>query len=246
MAVRRAAQMHDLLRTLQEQPGGIRLDEDHMAVLLKAMLVHGCSWDQPMAIMEPILAPLPNRPPLREYAARFLGYGVCRPERVLDCSEQRATLIGCGNLLDGQAHIYLVPLPPSLSGRLTWRRLTVTLSWLTPVDPLDRQYRRAALWFAPPEEELFVNRRQVDWQMVQRGTVQHEILEGEQATAFVDGQTLSIQVNCRAQIDALEEEIPYGLAVSLEVAEGIEIPIYDEIRARLRIGIPIEAGNPNA
>jgi len=75
----------------------------------------------------------------------------------------------------------------------------------------------------------------------QRGTVQHEILDGEQATAFVDGQALSIQVNCRAQTGTLEEEIPYGLAVSLEVTEGIEIPIYDEIRERLRVGIPIEA-----
>jgi hypothetical protein len=246
MAVRRAAQMHDLLRALREQPGGNSLDDDHIAVLLKAMLVHGCSWDEPMAIMEPILTALQNRPPVREYAARFLGYGVCRPERVLDSSGQRATLIGCGSLLDGEAHIYRVPLPPSLSGRLVWRRLTITLSWLTPVSPLDRHYRRAALWFAPPEDELLVNRRQVDWQMAQRGTLQHEILDGEQATAFVDGQTLAIQVNCRAQIAGLEEEIPYGLAVSLEVAEGIEIPIYDEIRARLRIGIPIQAGNPNA
>jgi hypothetical protein len=166
-------------------------------------------------------------------------------QRLLNCTEQRATLIGCGDLADGQTHVYTVPLPPSLSAQLVCRRLTGTLAWLTPVHPSHRAYRRAALWFSPPEEELLVRRRQIDWQMAQRGTVQHEILEGEQATAFVDGRSLALQVNCRALTGPLGEEIPYAVAVSLEVAEGVAIPVCEEIRARVRVGIPIEARNPN-
>jgi len=81
--------------------------------------------------------------------------------------------------------------------------------------------------------------------MTQRGTVQHEVLEGEQATAFLDGQTMSVQVNCRAQSGHLDELIPYALAVTLEVAEGTAIPIYEEIRARLRVGVQVQPGNPN-
>jgi hypothetical protein len=104
---------------------------------------------------------------------------------------------------------------------------------LTPVNPLDRFYRRASLWFAPPEDELMIRRSQVDWQMAQRGTV------------FVRNQALSIQVNCRAQAGDLGENVPYALAVSLEVAEGTGIPIYDEIRARLAVGVRIGASGPN-
>jgi hypothetical protein len=209
------------------------------------MLVHGSSWDGPMGVMEPIFQTLRNRPPFREYAPRFLGYGLCRYERVFSCSQERATLLGCGELADGESHVYRIPLPPSLSGNLTWRRLTITLSWFTPIDSLDRFYRRAALWFVPPHQQLLVHRCQVESKMTQRGTVQHEVLEGDQATAFVDGQTLIVQVNCRAQTPQLDEHVPYGLAVTLEVAEGTAIPIYEEIRARLRIGVQVQAGNPN-
>lgn len=244
IGARTGARIYESLRILREQPGGGILDDNHVAVLTKTMMVHGCCWDEPMIVLEPILSALPNRPPVREYAARFLGYGACRAERLLSCSQERATLIGCGDLGDGQAHIYRVPLPPSLSARLVWRRLSITLAWLTPVNPADRYYRRAALWFAPPEDELLVHRSQIDWQMAQRGTVQHEILEGDQATAFVDGSALSIHVNCRAQSGVLGVEIPYALAVTLEVADGIGIPIYEEIQARVMIGIPVQAGNP--
>ncbi len=243
MGARKTAEMYEVLRVLREDGGSPILTEQHTAVLLKTMLVHGCSWDLPLAIIEPVLQGLRGRPPLREYAPRFLGYGPSDPERLIDCSEQRATLLGCGTLSDGQAHIYKVPLPPSLSGQVVWRRLTVTMSWLTPINPFDRHYRRAALWFAPPQEELLIRRRQVDSQMAQRGTVQHEILEGDQATAFVDRTTISIQVNCRAQSGKLAEDIPYGLAVSLEVAEGTLIPIYEEIRARIRVQVPIQGRN---
>lgn len=244
IATRKAAQLYELLRTLQAQPNGRALSERFTAVTLKALLVHGCSWDGAIAVIAPVLEALPGRPPLRQCAARFLGYGVSQTDRVFSCTEERATLIGCGELLDGEAHIYRVPIPPSLSGQLVWRRLTLTLAWLTPVNPLDRFYRRASLWFAPPEEELMIRRSQVDWQMAQRGTVQHEILEGDQATVFVRNQALSIQVNCRAQTGRLEEIVPYALAVSLEVAEGTGIPIYNEIRARLAVGVRIGAAGP--
>src|SRR5882762_66531 len=245
LAARRAAQLYEVLRTLREGPGGAALEERHTSVLLKTMLVHGSSWDGPAGVMEPVFQTLHNRPPFREYAPRFLGYGLCRYERMFSCPQERATLLGCGELRDGESHVYRIPLPPSLSGNLTWRRLTITLSWFTPIDSLDRFYRRAALWFVPPQEQLLVHRCQVESKMTQRGTVQHEVLEGEQATAFLDGQTMSVQVNCRAQSGHLDELIPYALAVTLEVAEGTAIPIYEEIRARLRVGVQVQPGNPN-
>ena len=71
-------------------------------------------------------------------------------------------------------------------------------------------------------------------------TGQHEILEGTQARAFVDGDDLSVTVNCRAEAGALADEVPYALAVTLEVAEEIGITIYDEIRTRVHARVRIE------
>ena len=48
-----------------------------------------------------------------------------------------------------------------------------------------------------------------------------------------DGDTLEIKVNCRKDASKIENPIPYGLVVSLEVAEGVDIQIYNEIRSRI-------------
>jgi hypothetical protein len=118
------------------------------------------------------------------------------------------------------------------------------LCWFTPINVRHRKYRRAQLWFQPPspavDNVLAVARQQADWRSVQRGTTQHEILEGEDAAAFVDGDALEIPVYCRADAGDLSEEIPYALAVSLEVAPAVGLPIYDEIRARVRPRVPVK------
>jgi len=38
----------------------------------------------------------------------------------------------------------------------------------------------------------------------------------------------------------LAEPVPYALAVSLEVAPSLSLPIYEEIRAKLRTVIEVE------
>ena len=79
--------------------------------------------------------------------------------------------------------------------------------------------------------------------ITQRGTVQHEVYDSENyILPFTDGETLSIKVNCREDAGKIQEPIKYGLAVSLEVAEGIEIPIYNEIRTRVAPQISIRPG----
>jgi hypothetical protein len=67
---------------------------------------------------------------------------------------------------------------------------------------------------------------------VRRGTVQHEVLEGEGAAAFVSGDSIRIQVNCRSLAGTMADRVPYGLAVTLEAAAAL--PIYDEISIRLQ------------
>ena len=51
---------------------------------------------------------------------------------------------------------------------------------------------------------------------------------------------IAIKVNCRADAGDILAPIRYGLAVTLEVAEVIDIPIYQEVRERLTIRIPVQ------
>ena len=84
------------------------------------------------------------------------------------------------------------------------------------------------------EHLLEVYRREVDWQSAKRGTVQHEIFEGKMASVFTEDSEAFIQINCRADAGKLSDEVPYALAVTLEVAPEIGLPIYEEIITRVR------------
>ena len=52
-------------------------------------------------------------------------------------------------------------------------------------------------------------RSDCDWNAVQRGTLQHEILEGNKATPYVDGATMMVRVCCKA--DAGERPGQFGM-----------------------------------
>ena len=230
--------------------------------LLKAMLVHGSSWGD---IADHIKGQIQNSDigrkindrahalysraadraneinrQYKSLIARWVGYGLPEIARVLDCTGQRATLLGYGELSDGGAHLFQLPLPPSLSARQERRRLTVTLSWLSPISPTTQKYRIASLWFETFNNSLAPSRQNADWQTVKRGTVQHEVFEGESADPFTDGDAIKIKVNCRADAGKIQSPIPYGLVVSLEVAEGLNIPIYNEIKTRIVTKIQIQ------
>lgn len=208
--------------------------------LLKAMLVHGCSWDDIASRLLSILHTHENGRNSNALVQRWIGYGLPIVNRVLNCSEQRATILGFGELTDGQAHVFSLPLPPSLESRPEWRRLTITLAWLSPISPSTQKYRNAHLWFELLDNPLTMVRNGADWQAVRRGTLQHEIFEGESADPFLDGQHIKIKVNCRKDAGKIQTPIAYGLAVSLEVAEGASIAIYEEIKSRVVPAIPVQ------
>ena len=148
--------------------------------------------------------------------------------------------MGFGNLSNGEAHVFSLPLPPSLGSRSEWRRLTVTLAWLSPVLPATQKYRVASLWFEIRGSRLVPNRTNADWQAVRRGTVQHEIFEGQSAEPLEDGEVLEIKVNCREDAGKIHKPISYGVVVSLEIAEGIDIDVYNEVRTRIKPKIQIQ------
>jgi hypothetical protein len=216
----------------------------HDAVLTKALLAHGSSWGEWSSLF------LAKRPDLtdwmaqKDFVTRWLGYGLADVDRALWCAAERATLIGSGEVGADQALVFSAPLPPSLAGKTVWRRLTITLAWFSPINPAHRAYRRAKLWLTPPQTELNVKRiNSVHDRAAQRGTLQHEILEGDDAVAFVDGDRFECKVNCAADAGDLVVNVPFALCVTLEVAAEAGIPIYEEIRTRISPAIQIQ---PNA
>jgi hypothetical protein len=233
LASRVASELYDVLEELRDEPGGELVDLLPRAVWLKALLVHSASWGDAGRVLDEILRTAQNSRQFKEYVTRLLGYGAIDPERVRECAQHRVTALGGGQLQGEQAHVHRFPLPPGLSGRRGWRRLTITLAWLTPINTAHQSWRRADLWFTPPTNPLQIKRQQAEWRAVQRGTVQHELLEGEQAAAFVDGNNLEIRVSCRPDAGALEDAVPYALATTLEVAEDIGVDIYNEVRVRV-------------
>jgi hypothetical protein len=218
--------------------------------ILKSMLVHGCRWNDVGGKLEELLRTDDNGRQIRTWISRWIGYGVPDLDKTLGCNEQRATLMGFGRLSDGEAHVYNLPLPPSLNARRIWRKFTVTLAWLSPVASTTQRYREAQLWFdfedGKKSREKLSGKLRVtgidsDSDATRRGTVQHEVFEGESAVAISDGDALQIKVNCRKDARKIETPIAYGLVVSLEVAEGIDLPIYDEIRTRIATTVEIRA-----
>ena len=80
---------------------------------------------------------------------------------------------------------------------------------------------------------------------VNRGTLSHGIFEGESAVAFLDGGMLKLRVACRAQAGALDDRVPFAVAISIETGVGSGIAIYDEVRDAVQPAVRATAGAAN-
>jgi hypothetical protein len=218
------------------------IPDDFVAVVLKALLAHGARWDRRTVEMLTTALQLERGmhwQHKRDALSRLLGYGRPDVERVLSCTEQRATLVGWGLLAEGEVDRFRVPLPSGLQGVTGFRAVSVTVGWLTPVDPFHQMYRMAKLEAGPgsdPHFSLGIDsaKCQPAPATCERGTLFHRRWEGTDAVAFVDDGELLIDVGCKALTGKLDAAIPYGIAVSIEVGEDVTIAIYGEIRTRLR------------
>jgi hypothetical protein len=242
LGTRAAAQAHAVLEQLRSE-STLSLPRHFDAILIKSLLVHGAQWGD----IEPQI--LSARPDVehwhaqRRLVARYAGYGLADVDRALTCTEQRATLIGIGELKNNKALEFKVPIPRSLSATLVRRRLTITLAWLTPLNPRHSKYRVARLWADLPTDPLRLERINGESKQMRLGTVQHEIFEGDSAVPIVEEQDLVVRVNCVADAGRLFEPVGFALCVSLEVADGLPIQIYNEVRERIMQRVNISAAS---
>lgn len=148
LATHEALRIEHSLRTMTD----IEVPDDMVAVVIKALLAHGATWHVDVAAI------IGQRADEAGYTAwqhvrveksRFLGLGVPNVARVLGCSNQRALVLGFGEIECDKADPHELPLPKDLSGKNEWRALTATLAWLTPIHVRHGSYRRAALDLEP-------------------------------------------------------------------------------------------------
>lgn len=233
LATRAAAGAYEVIQLLKSSSEDLQSNR-YDTVLLKALLAHGAEWGETENLIVNARPDIAEWQKKKDLVTRFIGYGLSDVDKALTCTEQRATLIGFGVVTDGNALEFRAPLPPSLNAQRINRRLTITLAWISPVNSQHSKYRSALLWVRPPQDDLNASRLNCNWQQVRNGTLQHEICEGDDALAFVDGQNLIFKVNCVADAGKLETPIRFALCVTIEVAEELTLPIYQEIRERIQ------------
>lgn len=229
-----AGKCYDVLNEIFFNETGHSIPNDYTAILLKGMLTHGASWDT----CSDELSKLTQLPPNKLH--RWLGNGVPDISRVIECTDRRITLIGLGGLKPEEAHVYTLPLPFDFSTQLVKRRLTVTLAYFSPISPAKQRYRTAQIWFEIEQpHKLFPTRQNTDWNSVRRGTLQHEIFSGDNAVVWDTDDSIKIKVNCKKDAENCKETVAYGLFVTFEVAEGLDVDVYTSIVNKIRQAVPI-------
>lgn len=208
-------------------------DAGYHPVLAKALLTHAAGWRDLGGRIQSALG-LSGLETRRELT-RMLGYGPVDQERVANADRVRVVLLGASSFEKEGRDTYRFPLPTSLASKREWRRLTVTLAWLSPVNHRSQKYRMARLWFTSPTDELKIKPIEAYHHAVRNGCLQHEVLEGEKAAAFTDGDDLVVDVDCRSETGKkFERPVRYGLVASLEVGATLLNDIHGEVRSALR------------
>jgi Subtilase family len=244
LATRSAVRIEQTLKQLTAG-GEAAVPDSLTTVMVKALLVHGAKQKESVRdLMISTLKTPSNGYKFRALTSRFLGYGESNVERVLSCDGHRATAIACAEIAESEIHEYSFPIPADLANTKAWRRLTITLAWLTPINPNHRNLREAKLEFGDggaswTEGVLNLTNEDADLNQVTRGTVQHEVRAGDrEIKGYIQGDTIRIHVICKKDATSrLDEQIPYGLAVTLEVKADVQLRIYEQVKAGLEVQI---------
>ena len=228
---------HLFLDALMDEDGGSMLADtlpEYLPLIVKALLVHGSAWGGGATLLDGLSGT--KHYPKKDNVSRFVGYGVLDTTRILECTAERATLIGYGEMAPGTASLFRIPLPPSLERVVEPRSVTVTVAWFTPINPRHQGYRVVALEAKPggdPKFSLGVDRSKMQPhdKAIDRGTVYQDRREGGRAVPYVDGGDLLVRIAARETAGEFTHPVPYALAVSIEVGVGSTTPVYDEVRA---------------
>lgn len=235
---RNAVRAKAAIDVVRAQEAG-RLGEDFDAVLVKALLVHGASTsviaDQILGARADVIHWLAQK----RLISRYAGYGAADFQRAFTCSEERATLLGIGELKNEKALEFSVPIPTAFSARLVKKRVTVTLAWISPLNSRHSKYRVGRLWFDFSRTTFALTRIEGEERHSRLGTVEHGVFEHDGAFPVVANESIGVRVNCVADAGRLYQPVKFGLCVSIEAVDALGIPVYQQVRDR--VGVRIRA-----
>jgi hypothetical protein len=240
LVTRNAVKIFEALKGLDDD----RIKEEYFPVLIKTLLVHGARWNESEQFIEKNLKEKGDKI-FKKELTRYLGFGVPNFGKVISCTEQRATIIGFGTIHDKKTHEFKIPIPQCISGERELRRVVITLSYITPVSSTNRKYRIANLSFTMTvktiKEETGANDGKSVYHHINgNGTVQHVIFEGKQLKQVQEDDCIILPISCREDIPSIPGDgIRYGIAVTFEVSENINLPVYEQIKNKLKIAVPV-------
>ncbi|MCV3243576.1 hypothetical protein ABID19_006658 [Mesorhizobium robiniae] len=241
LATRAAIQIVDAIEDIipPASPGLLRCKP----AIVKCLVAHGCGWGEIGRHLEGICPPTEGNAWSRRRSniARFIGFGETQVDRIIEGSSKRVTMLGFAEIKHGRRDVFRIPLPSELASRTDLRRITATLAWVAPIRPKARNYRAIKLELTGPDGGLNlwsgVARKDVlqpPSSTASKGTLIHSIYEGARAIPFAVGEDLEIGIQCQASVSSFNQiEVPYALAVTIEVADTIRSDIYQEARAAI-------------
>jgi hypothetical protein len=233
---REASRLFDILEAAVPGTDDVALpDAQYHPLLVRALLVHACSWGISGTRLRTALAL--NHQHARRHLTALLGYGTLDSSRVGTAATNRAVLVAGSQIGRDVRHTYEVPLPPSLQARAEWHRFTITLAAMVPTIGTLTRYRGAKVYFATPDRRLAAGDRiDAEHNTVRRGSLQHEVIEGTRAMVFGDGDSFPIHIECMDDAQRLRagRTVRYALVVSVETAVETSTTIHEEVRERLR------------
>jgi len=237
----RAMMFYDILDEIFVKETEKEIPSEYASLLIKAMLVHGSAWGNEIDIFKQALG-MSSRKDYSDKVHKFIGYGIPDFERVEECAKNRITIIGYGELEKEKAHLYAIPLPFDFSSRRALRKLTITMTYYTPIIPNTKKYKQAQIWFSlEDEKELIKKRYDASDKAVIRGTVQHERFYDDETKAWTSEDTLNVKVNCRENIPGLSDRVPYSIFITFEVAPELNFDVYTDVLDRIKSRDKVDA-----
>lgn len=240
LATRMGLMIGDVLDDSPVNAGMPWYQRDTAPCVLKALIAHGASWGDLGQEMSDIHVPAGSRTRRKEAVSRAMGYGPV-DKRLVEGGGHRVTLLGEDRIRKEQRHEWRIPLPDELRSTTEFRKVVVTLAWLTPVCANSSQYRAIGL------NIVGANGKTSIWEGVKRsggqpavgfarrGTLIHSVYEGNRkAIPFGLEGDFVINVQATAKTKGMSKiDVPYALVVSIEVADTIKADIAASIRSRV-------------
>ena len=236
LVTNKAQECYAVLDEIFMKETGMGVPNEYVAVLIKAMLAHGASWNGWDRLFQGILGISGNS--AKNALHRYLGYGEPDVERVKECTKEQVTLIGFGDIAQDKAFIYSIPIPIEFHEKSLKRKLTVTLAYLSPIHPSSIKYREKQVWVTINNgNSLIGSRAEYDYHAVQRGTLQHEIFENDSIEVWDIDQSIELKVNCRgcASENNPEMLIPYALFATFEMAPDCGVDVYQKVVDKVQV-----------